>query len=234
MRPGGRFEAWPDLGCPGLHCAQDPNPAPSATQTRPGLGVASVLRAHHYVARGFTLLELMVVLVVLTIVSTAIMARAGLQTADSSFRRYTDDVLDTVVAARARAIDDQTRVFLTMRPTGVTLEWINPDTGVREHLWAHSEGNYGGGVISDLACNAGLYNGVVAPGETRSNSAVACLTDKQELLFLPDGSFRFDKAQNAPAGVTAVVLREINGQRMGTVIEVFPGGNVRSIDNVVF
>lgn len=223
-----------DLGCAGPTCASNSQAAAFTKTKRSSLRVASGQRTPHQGPRGFTLLELMVVLVVLTIVSTAIMARAGLQTADSAFRRYSDDILDTFVAARARAIDEQTRVFLTMRPEGVDLEWMNPDTGVRELLWVHREGNYGGGVIASAVCNAGLYNGVIAPGESLKNSGVACLTDKQELLFLPDGSFRFDQAQDAPSGVTAILLREENSQRVGTVVEVFPGGNVRSVNNVLF
>lgn len=176
----------------------------------------------------------MIVLVVLTIVATATMSRAGLQNADTAFRDYTSDILDSFLTARARAIDDQTPVFLTMQPEGVDLEWIDPDTGLRELIWMHREANYGGGVIKDKACNGGLYNGVVAPGETRATSSFACITQAQQLTFMPDGSFRFAGAQGAPAGVTAVVAREAEGGRIGTVIEVYPGGNIRRIDNVRF
>lgn len=208
-----------------------------AKGTRPASATAVQRKVRKECARvsgGFTLLELMVVLVVLTIVATAMVSRAGIETADSAFRRYSADVVDTVLAARARAIDDQTRVFLTMQPTGVDLEWMDPDTGIREHLWSHSESTYGGGVISDSSCNGGLYNGVVAPGEPAASASVGCITEAQELLFLPDGSFRFAGAQTAPAGVTAVIIRKDGGRKTGTVIEVFPGGNVRRLNNVVF
>lgn len=176
----------------------------------------------------------MVVMVVLTIVATATISRAGLKSADSAFRQYTADVMDTFLAARARAIDDQTIVFLTMDPEGVDLAWIDPDTGLRELLWAHREGNYGGGILSTSTCNGGLYNGVVAPGETLPESSFACITEAQELRFMPDGSFRFAGAQDAPAGVTAIVTRDEGGVRVASVIEVYPGGNIRKIDNVNF
>lgn len=174
------------------------------------------------------------VLVVLTIVSTAVMSRVGLHTADSAFRKYSADVVDSFLKARARAIDEQTRVFLTMRPDGVDVEWIDPDTGLRELMWHYREDWYGAGVISDSTCNGGLYNGVVAPGETRHEESFACITVEQELVFYPDGGFGFASAAGAPAGVTAILAREENSGRIGTVIEVYPGGNIRKLDNVVF
>lgn len=174
------------------------------------------------------------VMVVLTIVSTAAMSKMGLYTADSAFRKYSADIADSFLKARSYAIDEQTRVFLTMQPDGVDLEWMNPDTGVRELVWRHRESQYGGGLIAAATCNGGLYNGVVAPGETPHEATFACITTAQELTFFPDGSFGFAGAAGAPAGVTAILARNDSGGRVGTVIEVYPGGNIRRVDNVVF
>lgn len=174
------------------------------------------------------------VLVVLTIVATAVMSKVGLHTADSAFRKYSADVVDSFLKARSRAIDEQTRVFLTMKPEGLKVEWIDPDTGVRALLWALHEDRYGGGVISTSSCNGGLYNGVVAPGETPHEASFACITAEQELVFFPDGSFGFAAAAGPPAGVTAILARQDTSGKVATVIEVYPGGNIRKRENVVF
>lgn len=184
---------------------------------------------------GFTLLELMVVMVVLTIVSTATMSRLGLQSADRIFRRYSADVYDTILSAQSRAVDDQTKIFLTIESDGVTLAWTDPDTGAREPLWSYTLENYRGGLLKDSTCNGGI-EGVVPPGETEEKQTFSCQSGTKELLFLPDGTFKLLGSQNSSAGLTLVLARNLpsGSKRTATVIEVFPGGNIRKRDNVIF
>lgn len=186
-------------------------------------------------AAGFTLLELMVVMVVLTIVSTATMSRLGLQSADRIFRRYSADVYDTILAAQSRAVDDQTKVFLTIESDRVALAWADPDTGARELLWAHALQNYAGGLLKDSTCNGGVV-GVKPPGKTQETPTFTCETGSKELLFLPDGKFQLMGSQNSSTGLTLVLARDLpaGSKKAATVIEVFPVGNIRKRENVIF
>lgn len=185
-------------------------------------------------AGGFTLMELMVVVAILTIVATATMTSVSKHSFDSAYRLYVDDAYSSMIAARSRAIDDQTRVFLEMDKDGIELDWINPNTGKEENLWVHRIQNYGGQVLVGDVCNYGLFDGVHAPSEKgpEKDPDLSCTTSKQRLTFFPDGTFDLSTSVLSTSGVTMVIAdRRVKTADLA-LIELFPGGNIRKTDHV--
>src|SRR5689334_15779103 len=76
---------------------------------------------------GFTLVELMIVLSVITIV--AVIAFVGIRNNqwEGAYMRFTDDLVGTMIQARNRAIDDQTIVRVEVSEDRLEVYWIDPE-----------------------------------------------------------------------------------------------------------
>jgi prepilin-type N-terminal cleavage/methylation domain-containing protein len=105
---------------------------------------------------GFTLVELMIVLGVITIV--AVIAFSGIRNNqwEGAYMRFTDDLVGTMIQARNRAIDDQTVVRVEVSVDRVEVFWIDPEAPVPDptvmgsgtFLWGNYRDRIDGGLIA--------------------------------------------------------------------------------------
>lgn len=193
-------------------------------------------------SRGFTLTELMVVLLVITIV--AVVAFIGLRgnQYEGAYLQFTDDLVGTMIQARNRAIDDQTLVRVEVSEDRVEVFWIDPEApppdptiaGSGVLLWGNYRDRYDGGLISDGACITGMEPGITPPSEPNdAELPVGCGTDlPKSIIFQPDGSFALEDEPQPDAGMTLVIRDASSAQVYYSIIEMFPGGLIRKFDEI--
>ncbi|MEE9386647.1 MAG: prepilin-type N-terminal cleavage/methylation domain-containing protein [Nannocystaceae bacterium] len=191
------------------------------------------------VTRGFTLIEVMIVVVVISIVAAITITGVRQDQFQGAYRRYTDDLLGSVTRARNLAIDRQTLVALAIDKDGVEVSWTDPATQISgEALWRASRSLVQAGILAvhDRACVYGVYVGVqMFEGQVDSAAAAAptaCLSGSETLRFFPDGHVEWDGRALNGAGVTLVVADRRTAEVKESHIQVFPGGLIRKIDNV--
>ena len=182
---------------------------------------------------GFTLVELMIVLSVITIV--AVVAFIGIRNNqwEGAYLRFTDDLVGSVIQARNRAIDDQTQVRIEVKDASLEVFWTDPETKGEVLLWGNYRDKIDGGLLGDQACITGMAAGISPPSE--ANDAVlpeSCLGGPQSLIFLPDGSFVDPNAPLEDAGVTLVIKDQSSDAVQYSIIEMFPGGLIRKFDEM--
>ena len=192
--------------------------------------------------RGFTLIELMVVLLVLTIV--AVVAFIGIRNNqwEGAYERFTDDLVGTMIQARNRAIDDQTVVRVEVSEDRVEVFWIDPQTpppdpevmGTGTFLWGNYRDRVDGGLIAQEACITGMEPGITPPSQANNAQLpTGCGTDlPKSILFQPDGGFRLADNPQPDAGMTMVIQDASSQQVWYSIIEMFPGGLIRKIDEI--
>lgn len=207
--------------------------------------------------RGFSLIEVMVVVAIITIFATIAFAGIGQNKFDSVLARYTADVRGMIIRARTTATRNQTQVWLDFSEANgevvTELWWIDPvlssatygtavlleDVAVSEfdrNFVGDNVGKFG----ADPVCVYPVEIGVRPPSQA---VAVArgggCLTDPSRVVFLPSGELSLEvSGARVPlfgAGVTIpVVDQRIAAERIATLIEVYPGGLVRTVGGVYY
>jgi prepilin-type N-terminal cleavage/methylation domain-containing protein len=191
---------------------------------------------------GFTLIELMIVLGVITIV--AVIAFAGIRNNqwEGAYMRFTDDLVGTMIQARNRAIDDQTIVRVEVAQDRVEVFWIDPEAPVPDptvmgsgtFLWGNYRDRIDGGLIADHACITGMEAGISPPSEpNNAQMPIGCGTNlPKSILFQPDGSFALEDEPLPDTGMTLVVQDASSNQVWYSIIEMFPGGLIRKFDEI--
>jgi prepilin-type N-terminal cleavage/methylation domain-containing protein len=191
---------------------------------------------------GFTLVELMIVLVVITIV--AVIAFAGIRNNqwEGAYMRFTDDLVGTMIQARNRAIDDQTVVRVEVSQDRLEVYWIDPEApppdptvmGSGTFLWGNYRDRIDGGLIADAACITGMEAGISPPSQpNNAQMPVACGTNlPKSILFQPDGSFALENEPLPDTGMTLVIQDASSDQVWYSIIEMFPGGLIRKFDEI--
>ena len=190
-------------------------------------------------ARGFSIMELMVVLAV--VAALAVAAAVGFRRNEFSNQRarFVQDVEGLLVQARNAAVDQQTRVRVTADATSVALTVFNPATAVWSPLDRVALENFNASLITEAAavCVYGFSAGVQAPSQAAAVvPPIDCLANPQVLVFEPDGRFTdpdgsFSAIPNAGATLW-IADRTIPGQPKYTILQIFPGGLIRTFEQL--
>ncbi len=183
--------------------------------------------------RGFTLIELMIVLAVLTIVSVVAFIGIRNNQWEGAYYRFTDDLLGSLVQARNRAIDEQTTVRVEIQSDRLEVFVTDPESKQENFEWGNYRENIDGGLLGEQACITGMALGISAPSEV--NDAVLpedCLGGIQDIIFQPDGSFSLVDDPSPDAGMTMVIRDGSSASIQYSIIEMFPGGLIRKFDEI--
>jgi prepilin-type N-terminal cleavage/methylation domain-containing protein len=187
-------------------------------------------------AGGFTLLELMAVMVLITVVAAATFTGLDSHTFDSAHRRFLDDVYGLTVQARNRAIEDQTEVIVRVSPTYIAMRVIDPLTHVESEYIRYDLTILYGRSLGEKVCFFGIFAGVTAPGMSSpvATNPTSCMSGTQDFSFMPDGTFASEELSGPGQGLTLVTAdKRIGAQPKYSLVELFPGGAMRRIDNIV-
>jgi prepilin-type N-terminal cleavage/methylation domain-containing protein len=187
---------------------------------------------------GFTLIELMTVLVILSIASSIAFVGFRLDQARGQTRRFIEDVQGVIIQARNVAIDEQRPVTVTVEATLVRVTVLDPITNVVQTIDAAGLHHGGAALLQDgRVCIYGLQSGVQAPVFAQDMAPPDdCVAQQQQLRFEPDGSFTdpnntFATIPNAGASLW-IADRSVPGNTRLAVIQIFPGGLIRSFEEL--
>lgn len=207
-----------------------------------GFGHASVVRHVHRSRRntrrgGFTLIELMVALAIVTLLGTIVIGGFRQNEAKTAYVRFVDDLHGALITARHLAIDDQTRVRVRIAAAGVQVQRLNPATDIWTFVrLAERDGGRGTGPQStgDAACVLAVHGGIPTPSRRREQEvSTSCLAGAAILTFEPDGRFSADVEGPENAGVAIWVGdRRIADVIRISMIQLFPGGHSRVFHDV--
>src|SRR5690606_14848016 len=191
---------------------------------------------------GFTLIELMVVVLVIGVVATIAFIGLRNNQYEGAYLRFTDDLVGTMIQARNRAIDDQTLVRVEVSEDRVEVFWIDPEdpppdptvAGSGVLLWGNYRDRIDGGLISAEACITGMEPGITPPSEQNNTQMpTGCGTGlPKSIIFQPDGSFALEDEPQPDAGMTMVVRDASSAQIYYSIIEMYPGGLIRKFDEI--
>jgi prepilin-type N-terminal cleavage/methylation domain-containing protein len=182
---------------------------------------------------GFTLIELMVVLLVLTIVATVAFVGIRNNQWEGAYLRFTDDLTGSMIQARNRAIDDQTTVRVQVGQDRLEVFWTDPATKQEVYVWGNYRDKIDGGLLGSQACITGMSPGITPPSQPNdAELPTSCLAGQQSIIFQPDGSFTLPDDPWPDAGMTLVVVDQSSTVPMYSIIEMFPGGLIRKFDEV--
>ena len=123
-------------GLPFLHFGRS-----GAAALRGGLAVGRCGRANR-LGRAFTLVELMVVVAIMGVVMLMAIPSIYHRFNRESLRKAVEDMTEACTQARARAILDQQRTFLVIKPESVSAPGFTANLGERiviDKLWLHGE-----------------------------------------------------------------------------------------------
>ncbi len=188
-------------------------------------------------SRGFTLIELMVTVAILSILAAAALTGFRQDQVRSQYKRFIDDARGALQTARNAAIDDQTLVDVEVTATEIRVNRLDQATDVWEPLMRVALDRPSTELleVEDRVCIFGFASGVQTPAQAEDAPPPAgCVDGTQVLRFQPDGSFvdrdsDFTTIENA--GVTLwIANRQVSGNTKLAMIQMFPGGLIRAFD----
>ena len=188
--------------------------------------------------RGFSLIELMVTIGVVTILAAIAFAGMRQNEFEGQYRRFVQDVRGIVVSARNRAIDDQVQVRVDVEDDEVLVTAWNPT----DETWdlvdriAYTTATDALLMTDDRVCIYGFTEGVQTPAQfTTITPPTDCLSTTQRLVFEPDGTYTDPNNEFtvATSGVTLWIGdRSIPANPRSAIIQIFPGGLIRVFDQI--
>lgn len=190
--------------------------------------------------RGFTLIELMVVVAALSVVAAVAFAGFRQNEFRGSQKRWVADVQGALITARNFAIDQQTQVQVLVTWDAVDVLALDQATNVFSRIdrVALEGGSEELMATGQVVCNFGLQSGVVTPAMA-ANYGIAppadCLQDQQELMFGPDGNFSDPNGTFLVTEDHAGATLYIGDKQEPTnvklyMVQIFPGGLIRAFD----
>jgi len=188
-------------------------------------------------SRGFTLIELMVAVAILSILAAAALTGFRQDQVRSQYKRFVDDSRSAMVQARNAAIDDQTLVDVTISANSIQVDRLDQTTDVWEQIGRVALDRPTTELLEfeNRVCIYGLASGVLTPRQAEDAPPPDdCLAGEQVLRFQPDGTFvdrdaAFTTIENA--GVTLwIANRQVSGDTRLAMIQMFPGGLIRAFD----
>lgn len=200
---------------------------------------ASSSHARRTSTRGFTLIELMVVIAIVSLAGAMTLVGMRGDGFSGAYRRMVDEFAGTLVQARHQAMDDQARVRFSVFGDRVEVRSWNATTKQWDAVKAVRIAEQDGGALAADVCIYGFQSGVRPPSqavvEDRPTTCLDAQTE-QRIEFQPDGSFSIpDDSVDvlANSGVTMWFGdNRIPGQTRYGMIEVFVGGLVRTFPEV--
>jgi prepilin-type N-terminal cleavage/methylation domain-containing protein len=189
---------------------------------------------------GFTLIELMVTLAVLTVVAAIAFAGMRRNEFEGQTRRFVADAEGVIVSARNLAIDNQTQVEVVVLARSLTIRALDPatDTWTPVHRVQLDTQQTSLVSLADVICIYGLAAGVQTPEQAVATTPPGdCVSAEQVLRFEPDGTFSDPASDWSTAVDNAGVSlwigdRSVPTNEKLTVIQVFPGGLVRMFEAI--
>lgn len=189
-------------------------------------------------SRGFSLIELMVVVSILAVIGAVAFAGMRQNQFKGQFTRFVDDVRGVLVAARNYAIEEQTPVRVDVQDDEVLATAYDPVDGTwdpidRVALQAMDDALL---MVDDRVCIYGFSGGVQTPAQFQDiDPPEDCLGGQQRLVFAPDGTFQDPAAAFSVdnAGVSLWIGdRSVPGAERRAVVQIFPGGLIRAFDKI--
>lgn len=200
-------------------------------------GDAPAARRHRH-SRGFSLIELMVTIGVVTILGAVAFAGMRQNEFEGQYLRFVQDVRGAVVSARNHAIDEQTPVRVDVEDDEVIVTAWNEVTETWDLInrIVMTDQTDGLLITDDRVCIYGFGEGVQTPAQFAAIvPPTDCLSVTQRLRFEADGTFTDPNnafvVQNS--GVTLWIGdRSVSGEERRALIQIFPGGLIRVFDKV--
>jgi prepilin-type N-terminal cleavage/methylation domain-containing protein len=189
---------------------------------------------------GFSLIELLVVLVVVCLLGAAAAVGWRRNEFRTQFARFVADAEGIVVLARNTAIDRQTQVRVDAYATEIQVTEFDTVTNTwlpvhRIAIAANPTNELIG--ASSTVCIYGFTPGVQPPAvSVEIDPPTDCLGAMQRLVFEPDGRMTdpdaaFSDVPNAGATLW-ITDRTIASTPKYTIIQIFPGGLVRTFQEL--
>lgn len=199
-------------------------------------------------SKGFSLIELMIVVAILAVAGTVILAGIRQDRFTNQYGRFVEDVSGHIIQARALAIDDATRTRLDVYSDRMELRQYDEAGNSWEPVAVDYVSAVDGGGLTEMGgdttrgvCFYGFLSGVVAPEEGSKIAAdtplpSACLAVGQQVEFQPDGTFE-DALNSIGISDGAGVTLWLGDRRVATdtrmsMIQIYPGGLIRTFHDV--
>ena len=195
-------------------------------------------------SRGFTLIELMVVVAIIGISASVTFANVTVDKTSIAAQNFAEDVAAEMMRARDTAMSQQTVVDVTLFAEGMTSVLSTPGAGgpVITPLRSLRKREFGGGALQDNVCLHGMYPLIFAPGvpvpatipQTPCPSG-SLDTPFASVRFLPDGNYEVLSGSTSGQtrnGWTVVVQDGRSASPTYHLIDLFPTGLIRVVPHV--